>query len=98
MASGWPADGQRCVHLGEGEGLCLLIPAKGGAGIGRCLPPMLPLACFFLKVGYAARPSKKVRKALSRWRNACCNATLDTSCSHTVSGCCFSVVSAADSS
>src|SRR5262245_61521351 len=32
---------------------------------------------FFLQVGYLVRPSKQVRKALSGWRNACCNGTLD---------------------
>ena len=34
---------------------------------------------FFLKVGYFARPSKKLRKALSRWRRACWVGTQETS-------------------
>src|SRR5262245_12858476 len=53
---------------------------------------------FFLKVGYRARPSKKLRNALSRWRNACCSGTLETSFSHAIFGCCLRGVSAADAS
>ena len=34
---------------------------------------------FFLNVGYFARPSKKLRNALSRWRRACWGGTQETS-------------------
>ena len=53
-----------------------------------CRPP----CC--LHVGYRARPWKKGRKALSRWRIACCSGTLDTSFSHAVSGGCVSTACA----
>src|SRR5215469_695825 len=52
--------------------------------------------CFFLNVGYLARPSKKFLNALSRWRRACCGGTLETSFNQHVSGCCLRVVSAAE--
>ena len=51
--------------------------------------------CFFLKVGYLARPSKKFLNALSRWRMACWGGTQDTSFSQAYSACFFSVVMAA---
>src|SRR2546423_11020422 len=51
------------------------------AYVADCTP------CFFLKVGYSARPSKKLRKALSRCLKACCKGTLDTSLSQADSSC-----------
>ena len=36
--------------------------------------------CFFLNVGYLARPSKKLRKAVSKCRRACWGGTQETSC------------------
>src|ERR1051326_2659412 len=51
---------------------------------------------FFLNLGYLARPSKKLVKARSRWRKACCSGTDETSFSHTVASCCFKWVSAAE--
>ena len=41
--------------------------------------------CFFLNLGYVVRPSKKLRKARSRWRRLCCSGTEDTSASQAVS-------------
>src|SRR5215813_11795295 len=51
---------------------------------------------FFLKVGYLARPSKKLVKARSRCRKACWGGTHETSLSQAVASCCFRRVSAAE--
>src|ERR1051326_1484607 len=52
--------------------------------------------CFFLKVGYLARPSKKLVKARSRDRKACCGGTDETSFNQAVASCCLRRVSAAE--
>lgn len=48
--------------------------------------PVNVAACLWhllLKVGYFARPAKKLEKADCWWRRACCSGTLETSLSHT---------------
>jgi len=51
---------------------------------------------FFLKLGYLARPWKKLRYAVCKWRNDCCNGTLDTSFSQRHSGSFFHSVNSAE--
>jgi len=51
---------------------------------------------FFLKLGYFARPWKKFLYPVWRWRNTCCNGTLDTSLSQICSGSFFHSVNNAE--
>ena len=51
---------------------------------------------FFLKRGYFARPWKKLRYAVCKWRNDCCNGTLDTSFNQGRSGSFFHSVNSAE--
>lgn len=51
---------------------------------------------FFLKFGYFARPWKKLRYAVCKWRNDCCSGTLDTSFSQARSGAFFHSVNSAE--
>ena len=93
-----------CASLGSGR-LHRMGSASGMRASVKALPSHVKAEvvysadwwpCFFLKVGYFARPSKKFLKALSRCRRAGFGGTQDTALSQDVSGCCFKVVRAAD--
>jgi hypothetical protein len=87
----------RRVHLRQGQGALLGIPTEDGR---RCWQKwqkwrIAPHAsCGKSDTWRAPRSSGEMR--FSRCRHACWVGTLETSVSHAVWGCCFSVVSAAD--
>jgi hypothetical protein len=78
------------TDLCQGETVDVGIPEEGAARIGCRLSTTL-----FLKAGYLARPSTKVRNALFMWRSACCSGTQDTSFNYVVSDRCLSAADAA---